>query len=213
MVWKAHEWNVGFGKTAAVAYSGADLGAPGLVQISIPEEPLRSERLAMALEILRLGETVAQRDRLVADLYQRVNSLEADRCSADKYIATLEHSEISLKTQVAALEEASVEPEEESVPVCRKCWKEECRCDSPSLPTFDASVPDLSGLAGAKIWEAMSTEQRREAINGLPIAEILPYRSARAIWEAMTPSQRTLLGFPGIVRPQPRPPVAPSSAG
>lgn len=50
-----HEWQTTRNRTASVECSGPSIDVPGVVSIDIPEDPLQSERLTMALEILRLG--------------------------------------------------------------------------------------------------------------------------------------------------------------
>lgn len=81
-----HAFHVGSDKAATIECSGPSLSVPGVVMIQIPPDALRSERLTMALEILRLAERVKSLEnsetRLVAERWEErcqeaLNDLEA----------------------------------------------------------------------------------------------------------------------------------------
>lgn len=54
-----HEWQTTRNLPASVSCSGSSLDVPGEVTIDVPEDPLQSERLTMAMEILRLAQNQA----------------------------------------------------------------------------------------------------------------------------------------------------------
>jgi hypothetical protein len=74
-----HTWKTSRNLPASVSCSGPDLQTPGAITIDIPEDPLQSERMTMALEILRLwlaGDyAVKDRDRIIIGLEDRIREL------------------------------------------------------------------------------------------------------------------------------------------
>lgn len=66
-----HEWKTTHGDRAEVACNGPSLDVPGIVGIEVPEHPHISERMEMALEILRLARlnvTLAQKAALLDEV-------------------------------------------------------------------------------------------------------------------------------------------------
>lgn len=264
--------------SASLMKEEADPGCLYLVNLAIVREILRLAERVKSLE--NSEKTLQEENRRLRDqdetygmgaesaalrednqvLKARGEKLLNEQGFGDR-LATLEHSEISLKTQVAALEEENASLRRQAGALEERCavilgqrdeWIERtlerkaenaklrelnatqagvlrlraedeprCVCSHPerchsvgfsncglcpceryaedhtgALPTFDASVPDLSGLSARQIWEQLTREQRI-GIWRAYLPEMLAATSVTDIVLAMTPAQRSILGLPG----------------
>lgn len=95
-----HDWQTTRNRTASVSCSGPSLLVPGVVSIETPKDPLESQQMTLALEILRLKQQKESAEKEMLGYFERTRTLQ-------QHVRDLEEAELRLQIRLDSIRESA----------------------------------------------------------------------------------------------------------